>query len=93
MSRIENWSIIDLDYNNYYLAPELRRSALNGSIFDDDRFADGTIITTSSIETVDQRKVRTKSGTIYYLGKVSSDYKKHYPNRNLDGANPISIRR
>ena len=92
MTRLENWSIVDLDADNPYLAPELHRPALHGTIFDDDRFSDGTVVTTSAITAVDQRKVRTKSGTIYYLGRVSEEYEKAYPGRNLDGPYPITFK-
>ena len=93
MSRLENWSVVDRDADNPYLALELRRPALNGQIFDDDRFANGTFITTSSIETIDQRKVLTKSGTVYYLGRVNPDYKRAYPGRDFNGPNPLTLKR
>ena len=90
MPKLENWAVITKDVSPY-LAPELRKPCLTGNIFDDDRFVDGTIITTSAITDIDQRKIRTKSGTIYELGKVKPEYQKQFPDYNLDGPNPIKF--
>jgi hypothetical protein len=73
MPRLENWSVVSLD--NPFKAPELRTSKLEGNIYDDSRFADGTPVTTSTICEMDASKNYAKTrNTEYQLGKVSEDF-------------------
>jgi hypothetical protein len=76
MPRLENWSIIE-DSSNPYLAPECRKKRLQGNIYGDARFEDGTSVTTSSLQSIDiDKKIAQTKNTVYQLGQMSLDYQK-----------------
>ena len=79
MPRLENWSLV-IKTVNPYQAPELGVQCLHGFVYGYPRFEDGTEITTSRIERIEEEIVVTKSGTRYALGDVDPDYEKLYPN-------------
>lgn len=66
--KLENWVVTSRD--SVYTAPELRRSCINGKIYNDikGRFTDGEIITTGTIIKTEGRVVYTKRSS-YELGK------------------------
>ena len=96
MYRLENWSVGDKG-KNPYMAPELRKKYLNGEVYDNHNFKDGTNITTSSIKNVDLELesaiVTTSSGSKYRLGKPSEEYLKWLKDNNItfNPNNPIKI--
>jgi hypothetical protein len=72
MPRLEEWSVVSTE--DPYKAPEQRQMKLSGKVYDDDRFFDGDMITTSRIVDSVGRTVTTRSGTKYTLGEPSADY-------------------
>ncbi len=81
-TRLENWALCY--QGDQYTAPELRKPILSGNVFNHPlattRHPDGKFIVTSTIIGKRGRKVITKSGTEYLLGKVNPDYEKQFPN-------------
>lgn len=72
--RITNWGVVDRDADPY-IAPELARPRLVGTVFGHPRKSDGTKVVTSSIIRVNGLKVNTSSGTEYELeGPPCKDY-------------------
>jgi hypothetical protein len=80
MPRLENWSVICLNVNPY-MAPEGQEKQLHGEVFDHPGFEDGEVISTSAIINYDAdgKTVRTSSGSVYTLGKISEEYEALYP--------------
>lgn len=90
MPRLEGWSVVTTA--SPYTAPEAIYPHLQGTVYDNPNFEDGTFVTTSHITRADGRKIQTWHGTIYELGKVDPKYQEAYPDRDLDGPNPILIK-
>jgi len=79
MPRIENWSTY-LYPNNEYLAPELRPMILQGNIYEDSRFDDGSFIHTSRLIEIDiKNKFAKTSRTEYILGEPYEEFRTFYP--------------
>ena len=79
-TRLENWSVGFI--GDQYTAPELRVSILQGNVYNHPnpaRHPDGKSISTSPIIGKRNRKIVTKSGTEYHLGKVDPNYEKLFP--------------
>ena len=78
MPRLEKWKVWQMNY----FAPD---SCLIGYVFNDDRFVDGTMITTSRVIALDlnKRYAVTKSGTRYELGEKFVGT--HYESEWYDG--------
>lgn len=77
--RITDWSVGGGPYD----APEVRR--LSGTL------ENGKQITTSPIVDANGRSVRTRSGSLYLLGDISTDYLKWMQENNIayDHEQPI----
>lgn len=74
MIRLENWKIVAKN-NNPYTAPECIKRYLSGNVYNDARFPDGCIITTSSLQEFDFDKLVAKTrNTEYKLGKIDGEY-------------------
>ncbi len=70
MPRLENWSLHFTD-DNEFLAPELRQQVLSGNVFDDDRFPNGSGITTGHVVAMDlDNRTAETARTKYVLGKA-----------------------
>lgn len=82
--RIECWSIC-LDYADIYQAPELYKKYLQGNVYDNERFNEGTFIHTSSIQDIDLDNgiIKTKNST-YKLGKIDSEYLEYCEQNNVN---------
>lgn len=79
MIRIENWCIVS-GKQSPYQAPELATSHLCGRVFNHHLFADGSIVTTSSIIGIDSDdRIITKSGHSYELGAIETQYESQFP--------------
>ena len=61
-------------------------------MFGSPKFVDGKFIVTSEVVGINGRNITTKSGTVYYLGKIDPKYRRFLKtNRpNWDWRNPIS---
>jgi hypothetical protein len=73
MTKINNWSLI-LISDNPYQAPELRSSAIVGTVVVDNKTK---YIRTSSVVQSLGTIIKTRSGTLYELGEASEEYKKY----------------
>lgn len=89
--RLENWGVqipAGLAVDGY-MAPEQLNEymVLSGEIYDDDRFDDGTRVSTSIIEELDVVKgfARTRN-TTYILGTIHSEYQAHLDKSEEDNA-------
>lgn len=76
--RLENWAVVAMP-SSPTQAPELWRQRLHGKVYNNPKFEDGTIITTSCIESKRNGKVVTQSNSEYLLGEVSIQYESIYP--------------
>ena len=77
--RLENWAIVVRP--EPYQAPETMKRYLTGEIYNHNKFQNGERVTTSSIKSMnDDGSINTSSGSKYYLGVVSKEYEKLYPN-------------
>lgn len=79
MFKLENWSILRFTADPYQ-APELWKQHLIGTVYGHPYIADGKIVSTSSIVGCEGEFIKTKSGSLYDLGKVNPEYEKEYPN-------------
>jgi hypothetical protein len=66
MIKIDNWMVV----------PRGDVICLFGNVYGHPRFTDGDEVRTSYVLEVDKRKVFTRSGSEYRLGKISPYYKK-----------------
>ncbi len=91
MVKLDNWSV--LSNADPYLAPELRKSCLKGVPTGHPRKPDGKVIYTSSIVSVAGRKITTRSGTVYCLGRIDPNYRKWLRDQGLEynPRNPIKV--
>jgi hypothetical protein len=78
--KLENWSVVYDNNVDPYTAPELIRSVLQGNVYGNPKFDDGTFICTSSIVGKNNGDIITKSGSRYELGNVDPAYEALYPN-------------
>lgn len=82
---LKNWSLACSSVD-YYKAPELQTIALQGEVYDDPRFPDGTFIATTRVVDVvdygDYKIAKTRSGSEYRLTKenVNPAAEERYPN-------------
>lgn len=73
---LQDWAMVyDPKSVTPYTAPELFQYKLTGKVYGHPEFEDGEVITTSRIEEqIDDETYKTKSGSIYKVGKKSLDY-------------------
>jgi len=76
---LENWSVVT-NNSDPYTPPECRTQHLHGLVFGHPRFKDGLDVTTSEIINIEDGAIRTRSGSLYHLGRVEPAYEKAYPN-------------
>jgi len=62
---LKNWSV--KARASGYEAPELMKTHLSGNAYGHERFEDGKVVYTTSIVTVEGRKITTRSGSVYLL--------------------------
>lgn len=80
MLRLEEWYIAG-NQRSPYDAPELWIPCLCGRVYDHPLHEDGKeLITSAVIGKTNDGKIRTRSGSLYELGKVREDYYNLYPN-------------
>ena len=87
MPRLEDWRIVEKN-TSPYITPEGRvNKILQGHIYNDEneRFEDGTLISTSTIQTINlkNKTVQTRN-TFYTLGNISPEYQKWCKENNFD---------
>ena len=82
MVKLDNWSV--LSDQDPYRAPEMRSSRLKGIPTGHPRKQDGKTIYTSPVVSVDGRKVTTRSGTVYRLGRIDPLYRKWLRDQGLE---------
>tara|TARA_Y100000310_G_scaffold246538_1_gene251846 strand:- start:55 stop:348 length:294 start_codon:yes stop_codon:yes gene_type:complete len=81
--KLENWSVTGIPVYGArpYMAPELFfGSCLAGEVYNHFRFQDGESVRTSMIIKVKGRRITTRSGHVYELGKVHPDYRQFLKN-------------
>jgi len=90
MPKLQNWRTTRRGYNDF-TPPECRESVLEGEVFDHPTFPDGSKIVTSPIEKTEGRKVLTKTGSTYELGRISYAQRKMLRDRGTpyDPSNPV----
>lgn len=92
MPRLENWSVIKTDLNPY-APPEQQFGQLRGAVYGHPKHGNGTIVHTSWIIDANGKHVKTISGTIYELGKISTEYFAFVLDNKIpfDFENPIRV--
>ena len=77
MTKLEGWAV-QMDMTNPYRAPEQRRLGLTGIVTGHPELEDGAFITTTHPVWLDLNKnmAKTKSGTLYHLGKPDPNWLK-----------------
>lgn len=90
--RIDDWSTCYVS-EDPFRAPELNGLCLQGTIAYHPRTKRGGGIRTSAIVAVDGRTVRTRSGSLYYLGRPSHNYVEwlRKEGKPLDEKQPIKL--
>ncbi len=84
--RLENWGLCcGQALRNPYMAPELQKIYLCGTVYGHPNHQDGKFITTSRVIAVRKKghretMVDTRSGSVYVLGTVDPEYEKLFPN-------------
>jgi hypothetical protein len=75
--KIQNWAMVFS--GNDYTAPEVQTQIIQGDVYGNPNFPDGTFIHTSIIIQMDikRRYVITRSGSKYYLGRMKPEYAKY----------------
>lgn len=83
--KLENWSVITRG----------ERTSLLGNVFghSNPRHEDGKSVVTSRVVSVDGRKITTRSGSVYTLGKISPEYREYIKRTRpeWDWRNPIKM--
>lgn len=78
--KIENWAIIKTNGNNETLVLpedfEPGKYRIIGNVFERNGFQDGALVATSTILSYDGVVAKTRSGSVYELGKMDEDYLK-----------------
>lgn len=73
--KLKNWSVFGA--GNEFLAPELKTPHLQGNVYGNYRFPDGTYVNTSRIVGIEDKgthkEVTTASGSVYELHKEDVD--------------------
>ena len=83
--RLKNWSIYSVPLNDF-AAPELSKFYLQGNVYGNPKFQDGSFVTTSRIieikDMVDYKIGITRSGSKYELHKedVDKECEEQFPN-------------
>jgi hypothetical protein len=77
MPTLNNWSVAK--EQDPYLAPECRRSILQGQVTDHPDFDDGSRIWTSPIIKLHGEQILTASGSLYTLGTIDPAYEEAFP--------------
>ena len=83
--KLKNWSIVS-DVISNYAAPEISHYYLQGNVYGNPKFEDGSNVITSRIMEIihkgDHKEAITRSGSIYELYKEDVDpaCEKQYPN-------------
>lgn len=83
--RLKNWSMFVTTANDF-MAPELGIPHLQGNVYDNPKFVDGSFVHTSRIIEIKDmgtyKLATTRSGSEYELYKedVSAECEKQYPN-------------
>lgn len=80
-AKIENWCLTLI--GDAYTAPECRTTVVAGKVFEREGFAAGSHIVTSKIVDSGPDWVKTASGTVYKLGKISDEYTVYLEKKGL----------
>ena len=73
MFKLKNWAVIGKDWDGY-TAPELRKIYLKGQVFDNPKFPDGSVVSTSHIVSSTGKAISTASGSVYFLEEPATEY-------------------
>ena len=76
--RLENWAVVAVPLSSFD-APELWKQRLDGDVYNNSKFEDGTNVTTSPIVGKRDGKIVTASGSEYSLGTIRKEYEELYP--------------
>jgi hypothetical protein len=92
MVKIHDWKLVNAP-GSYYTPPEHRRVSLFGLAYGHPEHEDGIPIRTSAIKDVKGRKVFTRSGSEYVLGRIEKGYRKWLLEErpNWDWRKPITV--
>ena len=89
MRKLHNWDAKQDPYG----APEVSPFAITGDVEGDPTRPNGRRVTTSPVMSVDGRTIKTWSGTTYWLGEPSPEYRswlrEHRP--GWDSENPVTM--
>ena len=92
VKKLHNWKTVASN-GSPYQAPETLSLCLKGDVYGHERFRDGDRVKTSRVVEAKGRRVFTKSGSAYKLGRINPKFrkflKKHRPDWNW--RNPITI--
>jgi hypothetical protein len=90
MPKLQNWRTA-LRGRDVYTAPECRELVLEGEVYGHPSFPDGSRIATSPIKETVGRKVLTRTGSTYDLGRISYAQRKMLRDRGdlYDPSNPV----
>ena len=77
MPTLNNWSVAK--EQDLYLAPECRRSILQGWVTDHPNFDDGSLIWILPIIKLHGEQILTASGSLYTLGTIDPAYEEAFP--------------
>ena len=75
--KLENWAFVGANAEYGLICPDITNDIpfkVWGKVYGSDQFPDGTLISTSIITQYTDNIVTTKSGNIYELGEMNSDY-------------------
>jgi hypothetical protein len=91
---LKNWSVVFRDWNGY-TAPELLPRYLHGYVYGHPQFNDGAPVTTSAIESVSGRVVKTYSREYFLEGDPDPAYVAELATKGIviDPVNPIKVKK
>ena len=91
--KLNKWSTVS-ENATPYMAPELIRLSLHGKVDNHPKLGKNKEVTTSTIEKVDGRKITTRSGNLYILGKIDPNFRKFLKRTrpNWNWRKPITIK-
>jgi len=88
--KIDDWMTV-ASIGSPYQAPETLGICLRGMVYGHSRFENGDAVRTSVVVKVEGRKVFTRSGSVYRLGRINPGFRKFLKKEkpDWDWRNPI----